>query len=147
MEKPGISLFFPAYNEESNISRTVAAANSFSAAELGDYEIIIIDDGSTDGTPQIIDALAKLNPKEPLKPLMDNIKAGNIRGVVAIVGCRNPKLRGQKFCETLIKKLLKENILVLTTGCISHASAQEGLMKPEAARFCGEKLRKVLEAI
>jgi carbon-monoxide dehydrogenase catalytic subunit len=96
---------------------------------------------------QIIEALAKLNKKEPLKPLVDNIKSGNIKGVVAIVGCRNPKLRGQKFAETLIKKLLKENVLVITTGCISHASAQEGLLKPDAIRYCGEKLRKVLIAI
>ena len=96
---------------------------------------------------QILEALSKLNKKEPLKPLIDNIKSGNIKGVVAIVGCRNPKLRGQKFVETLIKKLLKENILILTTGCISHASAQEGLMKPEAVKFCGDKLKKVLIAI
>jgi len=96
---------------------------------------------------QIINALAKLDKKQPLKPLMDNIKAGNIKGVVAIVGCRNPKLQGQKFAETLIKKLLKENILVVTTGCISHASAQEGLMKPDAIKFCGDKLKQVLLAI
>ena len=93
---------------------------------------------------QIIEALSKLDKKQPLKPLMDNIKSGNIKGVVAIIGCRNPKLRGQKFAETLIKKLLKENILVITTGCISHASAQEGLLKPEAVRFCGDKLKNVL---
>lgn len=96
---------------------------------------------------QIVEALSKVNPKEPLKPLMDNIKAGNIKGVVAIVGCRNPKLRGQKFAETLTKKLLKENILVLTTGCISHASAQEGLLHPSAIKYCGDKLRKVLIAV
>lgn len=96
---------------------------------------------------QIVEALSKLNKKEPLKPLVDNIKNGNIKGVVAVVGCRNPKLRGQKFAETLIKKLLKENILVVTTGCISHASAQEGLMKPEAVKFCGDKLKAVLIAI
>ncbi|MEM2956496.1 MAG: anaerobic carbon-monoxide dehydrogenase catalytic subunit [Candidatus Pacearchaeota archaeon] len=96
---------------------------------------------------QIIEALSKLNKKEPLKPLLDNIKSGNIKGIVAIVGCRNPKLRGQKFCETLIKKLLKENILVVTTGCISHAAAQEGLMKPDAIRYCGDKLKSVLIAI
>jgi carbon-monoxide dehydrogenase catalytic subunit len=96
---------------------------------------------------QIVDALKKVNPKDPLKPLIDNIKSGNIKGVVAVIGCRNPKLRGQKFSETLIKKLLKENILVITTGCISHASAQEGLMKPEAVKYCGDKLKAVLIAI
>jgi len=96
---------------------------------------------------QILEALSKLNKKEPLRPLVDNIRAGNIKGIVAVIGCRNPKLRGQKFAENLIKLLLKENVLVVTTGCIAHASAQEGLMKPEAIKFCGEKLRKVLITI
>lgn len=96
---------------------------------------------------QILEALEKLNNKEPLKILVDNIKAGNIKGIVAIIGCRNPKLRGFKFAENLIKKLLKENVLVVTTGCIAHASAQEGLMKSEAIKFCGEKLKQVLVKI
>jgi len=96
---------------------------------------------------QIIEALKKINSKEPLKPLIDNIKSGNIKGIVAIVGCRNPKLRGSKYTEQLIKLLLKENILVVTSGCISHASAQEGLMKPDAVKYCGEKLKAVLIAI
>ncbi|MEM2955032.1 MAG: anaerobic carbon-monoxide dehydrogenase catalytic subunit [Candidatus Nanoarchaeia archaeon] len=96
---------------------------------------------------QILETLSKLNNKEPLKPLVDNIKAKNIKGIVAIIGCRNPKLRGFKFAENLIKKLLKENVLVVTTGCISHASAQEGLMKPEAIKFCGEKLKQILVKI
>lgn len=96
---------------------------------------------------QILNALKKLNDKEPLKPLVDNIKAGNIKGIVAIIGCRNPRLRGLKFAENLIKKLLKENVLVVTTGCISHASAQEGLMKPDAIKYCGTKLKKILIAV
>jgi len=96
---------------------------------------------------QIIDVLKKVNQKEPLKPLLDNIKAGNIRGIAAIVGCRNAKLKGKKYTETLIKQLLNNNILVVTTGCISHASAQEGLLHPNAVKYCGDKLKSVLVAI
>lgn len=96
----------------------------------------------------IIAALSKLNKKEPLKPLVDNIANGNILGVVGIVGCRNPKLRGLKFHEELTKILLKNNILVVGTGCWAHAAAQEGLMTPEATeKYAGPKLKAVLQAI
>lgn len=96
----------------------------------------------------IIAALSKLNKKEPLKPLVDNIANGNIFGVAAIVGCRNPKLRGLKFHENLTKILLKNNILVVGTGCWAHAAAQEGLMTPEATeKYAGPTLKAVLKAI
>jgi carbon-monoxide dehydrogenase catalytic subunit len=96
----------------------------------------------------IIEALSKLNKEEPLKPLVDNIKSGNILGVVGIVGCRNPKLRGLKFHEELTKILLKNNILVVGTGCWAHAAAQEGLMTPEATeKYAGPKLKEVLKVI
>ncbi len=96
----------------------------------------------------IIAALSKLNPKDPLKPLLDNIADGNILGVAAVVGCRNPKLRGQKFGEELMKILLKNNVLVVATGCQAHAAAQEGLMRPEATeQYAGEGLKTVLTAI
>lgn len=96
----------------------------------------------------IVAALSKLNKKKPLKPLVDNIINGNILGVVGIVGCRNPKLRGMKFHEELTKILLKNNILVVGTGCWAHAAAQEGLMTPEATeKYCGKTLKAVLKAI
>jgi len=96
----------------------------------------------------IIAALSKLNKKDPLKPLIDNIANGNILGVVGIVGCRNPKLRGEPFHEELTKILLKNNILVVGTGCWAHAAAQAGLMTPEATeKYAGPKLKAVLEAI
>lgn len=92
----------------------------------------------------IIHALKKMDKKDPLKPLIDNIVKGNVFGIVAVVGCRNPKLRGEKFAEKLIKELLKNNILVLTTGCISHSAAQEGLMLPEAVEYAGDGLKRFL---
>lgn len=61
MTYPSISIFFPAFNEESNIRKTAAAADLFASKAFNDYEIIIIDDGSSDATPQIIDELAKGN--------------------------------------------------------------------------------------
>jgi len=96
----------------------------------------------------IIEALKKVNRKVPLKPLVDAIKSGDIYGIVGIVGCRNPKVRGMRFHEELTKLLIKKNVLVVGTGCWAHAAAQEGLMTPEATeKYAGAKLKRVLKAI
>lgn len=58
-----ISVFFPAYNEEGNIEKTVRAANSVLEKVAEKYEIIIVDDGSKDKTGEISDRLAKENAK------------------------------------------------------------------------------------
>jgi glycosyltransferase involved in cell wall biosynthesis len=58
-----LSVFFPCYNEQDNIRRVYESA----AAVLGnrgvDYELILVDDGSTDQTPQIADAIAAADPR------------------------------------------------------------------------------------
>ncbi len=57
----GLSVFFPAYNEENTIKATVDRAVSVIPEVAGDHEIIIVDDGSRDKTPEICDQLAKDN--------------------------------------------------------------------------------------
>jgi carbon-monoxide dehydrogenase catalytic subunit len=94
----------------------------------------------------ILELLSKLNKKDPLKPLIDSIVEGKVRGIAAVIGCRNIKAK-KKFGEKLIKILLKNNVLVLTTGCIAHAAAQEGLMERNAKKFAGKGLREFLEKI
>ena len=56
-----LSVFFPAYNEENTIKTTIDRAVSVIPGIAGDHEIIIIDDGSRDRTPEICDRLAKDN--------------------------------------------------------------------------------------
>ena len=58
-----LTLFFPMWNEELTIARTVAAANEIgdklvAAGEIGSFEILIVDDASTDATPALADDLA-----------------------------------------------------------------------------------------
>jgi glycosyltransferase involved in cell wall biosynthesis len=59
-----LSLFFPAHNEEESVAETVTAAKA--AAErlsLTRYELVVVDDGSTDGTGPIADALSRDDPR------------------------------------------------------------------------------------
>jgi len=56
--QPGVSFFCPAYNDEGNIRRTVESAlNTFERLSL-DHEIVIIEDGSPDGTGDVADQLS-----------------------------------------------------------------------------------------
>lgn len=96
----------------------------------------------------IIDVLKKLNPSDPLKPVIDNIINGNIYGAVGFAGCPNPKIRDTFMTEKMMKELLRNNVLVVTTGCTAHIAAQAGLMTPEATeRYAGNGLKTVLTAL
>ncbi len=63
MDKINISVFFPFYNEEENIEKSVREADRFLLTVASDYEIIIVDDGSSDATAEIAQNLSRENPK------------------------------------------------------------------------------------
>jgi carbon-monoxide dehydrogenase catalytic subunit len=78
----------------------------------------------------IVAALAKLDAQDPLKPLVDNIKNGNIRGVCLFAGCNNVKVAQDKNYKIMAQRLLKENVLVVATGCGAGALMRHGFMDP-----------------
>jgi len=63
MDKPSISVFYPMHNEEGNIRQAVHAALDVLPAVSKDYEIIIVDDGSSDDTGRIADELSHAGDK------------------------------------------------------------------------------------
>lgn len=96
----------------------------------------------------IVGALSKLDAENPLKPLVDNIANGNILGAVGTVGCNNVKVVHDSFHVNMVKELIKNNVLVVTTGCSAQALAKAGLMTPEAAtQYAGDTLKAVLTAV
>ena len=82
------------------------------------------------------------------RPLNDNIINGRIRGIAAIVGCTNPKMPQDYTHVTLAKELIKNDVLVLTTGCATIACGKCGLTNPkEALEMAGPGLREVCETV
>ncbi len=81
------------------------------------------------------------------RPLNENIINGRIRGLAGVVGCNNPRVIHDHQLE-MVKELIKNDVLVLQTGCMAMASAKAGLMVPEAAaKYAGEGLASVCEAV
>jgi len=63
-DKPaGLSVFFPAYNDSGTIASMVIRAVQAASELTPDYEVIVVNDGSADATPQIIDELARTYPR------------------------------------------------------------------------------------
>src|SRR5512135_2543122 len=96
----------------------------------------------------LVSVLSTVNAKDPLKPVIDAIAAGDILGAVGMVGCPNPKLRDGAMSEKMAEGLLRNNVLIVTTGCVNHILAQGGFLTSEATeKFAGPRLKKVLTAI
>jgi carbon-monoxide dehydrogenase catalytic subunit len=80
-------------------------------------------------------------------PLNDNIINGRILGLAGVVGCSNPKVPHDQSTAELTRELIRNNVLVLQTGCAALSGAERGLMVPQAADEAGDGLREVCAAV
>lgn len=74
-----ISLVIPAYNEEETIERAIKTSVDFLSSITSDYEIVIVNDDSSDQTGQIVDRYAQLNPN--VKPIHNKNNLGSGRSL------------------------------------------------------------------
>jgi carbon-monoxide dehydrogenase catalytic subunit len=82
------------------------------------------------------------------RPLNDAIMAGRIRGVVGLAGCDNPRVPSTGLHRFLATELIKNDVLIVSTGCGSAACGTSGYLTPEMAlENAGPGLREVCEAI
>jgi carbon-monoxide dehydrogenase catalytic subunit len=80
--------------------------------------------------------------------LNDNIIGGRVRGVAGVVGCNNCRTMHDNAHLTMTKELLKNDVIVLVTGCSAMAAGKAGLLTPEAAiKYCGPGLAEVCETV
>lgn len=82
------------------------------------------------------------------RPLNDAIMSGRIRGVAAIVGCNNPRSKQDYLHNYVTQELLKQDVLVVETGCGAIAAAKLGLLLGEAGlNKVGPGLREICETV
>ena len=61
--KPGLSVFFPAFNDSGTIASVVISAIQTARKLTHDFEVIVVDDGSVDATADIVDELSRSYPE------------------------------------------------------------------------------------
>ncbi len=83
------------------------------------------------------------------RPLNNGIIEGRLRGVAGVVGCVNPNIQPVDSGHVeMVKELIRNDVLVVQTGCSAIACAKEGLMTPEAAfQYAGKGLQEICETV
>jgi carbon-monoxide dehydrogenase catalytic subunit len=81
------------------------------------------------------------------RPLNDAVIAGRIRGAAGVVGCNNPRTAHDETHTYLVREFIKNDVLVVMTGCGAIANAKCGMLLGEAMQYAGPGLREVCEAI
>ena len=82
------------------------------------------------------------------RPLNDGIQTGRLRGVAGVVGCNNPKITQDSAHLAMVEELIRNDVLVVQTGCSAIACAKRSLLTPEAGRkFAGKGLAEICEAV
>ncbi len=124
---------------------------------------VAIDNYKNRGSTQIPDVREDLVPgfsheyinymlggtyRASFRPLNDAIISGRVRGVAAVVGCNNPRSKQDYLHTYVTQELLKQDVLVVETGCGAIASAKLGLLLGEAGLDkVGPGLREICETV
>jgi glycosyltransferase involved in cell wall biosynthesis len=74
--RPSVSVVLPVYNEEENIEHAIALTLAALESFAGDYELIVVDDASTDESVEIVSRLAAANSRIRLIRHTENLKLG-----------------------------------------------------------------------
>jgi carbon-monoxide dehydrogenase catalytic subunit len=96
----------------------------------------------------LTDIFSKVNPDRPISVLTDAILSGQIKGVVQMAGCNNLRRPQDESHIAILKELVKNDVLVVATGCSAGAYAKFGLMCPEVVEaYAGEGLKSFLKML
>ena len=86
--------------------------------------------------------------RSSFRPLNDAVMSGRIRGIAAVVGCNNPRSQHDYLHTYVTSQLLKQDVLVVETGCGAIASAKLGYLLGEAGLDkVGPGLREICETV
>lgn len=82
------------------------------------------------------------------RPLNDAIISGRLRGAAGVVGCNNPKQIHDHCHVAMMKELIKNDVLIVSTGCSALAAGKAGLMRPDTGlKYCGKGLAEICQTV
>lgn len=122
-EEVFVSFVVIAYNEAASIARTLAAIAELE--DIGEYEIVVVDDGSSDGTAQIVTDIAMQDCRVRLIELTENRGRGHARsrGIAAA--------RGALIAMVDADIVLPSDWLVRTLAALTDHDAVGGIAVPD----------------
>lgn len=85
--KDGISIVIPAYNESARIASTIRAIEDYALAHFADWEIVVVDDGSVDGTADV----ARDSIRDAARLVVVSNPGNRGKGYSTKNGCRNAR--------------------------------------------------------
>ncbi|MBT9171484.1 MAG: Carbon monoxide dehydrogenase 1 [Actinobacteria bacterium] len=78
-----------------------------------------------------------------IKEIARLLKNGGIRGIATVVGCTNPKVAYEFNHLTTAERLIKEDILIISTGCAGHAFLNSGICSLDEVESVGDALQLI----
>jgi carbon-monoxide dehydrogenase catalytic subunit len=99
-------------------------------------------------TTEVISDILGGKYRPSYRPLNDGIQTGRLRGVAGVVGCNNPRFVQDESHLAMVKELIRNDVLVVQTGCSAIACGKAGLLAPEAAEeHAGQGLQEICRAV
>ncbi len=96
----------------------------------------------------LMELLSAVDPDNPVGVINQAILDGELKGVILTCGCNNAKTYQDEAHIIINEEMVKNDVLVISTGCSAVACAKLGLMDPEKVdEYCGEGLKKFYKRI
>jgi len=141
-DRPGLSIVIPAFNEERRLPHTLADLKRYQAQSTRDMEIIVVDDGSWDGTVALVEREAEAFPGLRVLPRPHRGKGAAIRA--GMLEARHPYLI---LCDADLSMPVEELdrfVAVLDSGCQVAVGSREA---PGSKRYHEPRLRHIMGRI
>jgi len=139
--------------EEAEVSARAIVHLAIKAFKNRDHQSVCIPDVKSEviagfSLEQIEELCEKLDEDDPLMHIVERIKDGTIRGICLMAGCNNQTAPHDYNHVTIAEELLRNDVLIVCTGCSAAALAKKGMMASDAAdKYAGEGLKAFIKEL